>query len=130
MGQWDSDTGQKSWALTLNRQTTSDTWKFLISTNGTTTIQKLSSFNSVGTNWAHMAVTYDGTTVRMYENGAYRGGEVSSDNLFNSTAPFTIGNQTTYSAEVGSEISEVRVTKGVARYTEAFTPTTEPFPRS
>jgi len=130
MGQWDSSTGQKCWALVLDRRTTINSWKVLTSVDGTTSIERISGWNGAYNLWAHLAVCYDMGAIRLFENGTYRGGAVVSDNLFDSNAPFTIGNQLVYNGEVASEISEVRVTKGIARYTEAFTRPTEPFPRS
>ena len=77
--------------------------------------------------WAHIAVTRQGATGRLFINGA-----VVATNTSYSTS---IANGITYlGSENGSSnflngfIDEVRLTAGVARYTANFTPPTAPFP--
>lgn len=74
--------------------------------------------------WAHLAVVQLTSSTVLYINGFNAGAVgfiVGSTNL----SPFNIGT----SAFTGY-IDEVRVTKGVARYTANFTPPTAPFPGS
>lgn len=79
--------------------------------------------------WFHWAVTKDDGQLRAWLNG------VPSEAIVQSTAftPVRL-----YIAEIGwntsadglyGNFNELRVTKDVARYTEAFTPPTAPFPR-
>lgn len=76
----------------------------------------------------HIAVTRSGTTVRLFIDGVQVGSGTSSENI-SSASDVSIG-----ALRGGSQdrfegyIDEVRVTKGVARYTGNFTPPTEAFP--
>ena len=79
-------------------------------------------------NWYHIAWVRNGTTVRMYINGV-ASSTTSTNNLQTiSSGPLSIG----YNALGGYEfymngyISNVRLVKGVAVYTGAFTPPTSP----
>lgn len=82
--------------------------------------------------WYHLAICRAGTTVRLFVDGVI---DASATNSTNYTAaastPNTIGSN--LDAGVPSQflsgfIDDVRITKGVARYTAAFTPPTAPFP--
>lgn len=74
--------------------------------------------------WHHIAVSRTGTTGKLFVNGA----QVASATLttsFGGGAAFRVGNVSTYSPN--GNIDEVRVTKGVGRYTAAFTPPIDEF---
>jgi len=63
--------------------------------------------------WTHMAVTYDGTTLRLYVNGVLRSSTAASGGIGASTAPLRIGGNTVFSVP-GTEyfaglIDEVRI---------------------
>ena len=75
--------------------------------------------------WHHYAMTYDGTTTRVFANGTLDGSVSSTGGLAN--VPTTIG----YYAALGSSsyrgyISNFRFVSGTALYTSAFTPSTTP----
>jgi hypothetical protein len=82
--------------------------------------------------WLHMAISRSGTTTRMFLNGVkvaeitdtsdYSG---SAIDLFVATWPRTPG-----SLGLLGNIGQLRITKGVARYTANFTPPTQVFPTS
>lgn len=77
--------------------------------------------------WAHMAVVRDGTTMRSFIDGtADVTLNMSTSVLFDSSVDFRIGNnENDASSELDGFIDEVRITKGVARYTANFdVPTT------
>jgi len=89
--------------------------------------------------WHHIAATYDGTTTRVFLNGSLlTAGSNSFSTNRNNNVPFYIGashnvggNYTLGGATIFDfigNISNVRITKGVARYTANFTPPTAPFP--
>lgn len=77
----------------------------------------------------HWAVTRAGTTVRLFQNGVQVGSGTDSRTLATSVAPF-IGSAWNNSQNFAGWIDEVRITKGVARYTANFTPPRSPFPDS
>ena len=74
--------------------------------------------------WSHVAAVYNGTTINLYLNGV----SVLSTAMGNTDydAPISIGSYSTYEYFNGY-IDELRVTKGIARYTGNFTPQTEQF---
>jgi hypothetical protein len=78
--------------------------------------------------WNHIALTRSGTTVRAFVNGI-----VDSETLtVSSTVNSANGNIVIGLGSQGNQflgyIDDLRITKGVARYTANFTPPTAPFP--
>jgi hypothetical protein len=80
--------------------------------------------------WHHIAVTRSGTTFRGFFNGVTAFTFTSSAALFDSSSGLTIGSGNAGSNAIKGHIDDLRITKGVARYTANFTPPTEPFPTS
>lgn len=78
--------------------------------------------------WVHLAVTRSGNTVRQFIDGT----------LDATTATFSSGTSNTQELRLGIDelagdgfngyIDDLRITKGVARYTANFTPPSAPFP--
>ena len=87
---------------------------------------------SVGTiplnTWTHVAVSRSGTAFKLFINGVIDGTLTSSVNITNSFLPATIGNSTNNTGSVyfPGYISNLRVVKGAAVYTAAFTPSITP----
>ena len=77
--------------------------------------------------WFHFAVTRASTSFRVFLNGT-SGAAVSSNYVFNdSTVTGRIGSVGS-TESLNGFIDDLRITKGVARYTSNFTPPTAPFP--
>jgi hypothetical protein len=77
--------------------------------------------------WNHLAYVRSGSTVTMYLNGSSQGTITSS--FSQSTTPLIVGARFTANTEYwNGYIDDLRITKGVARYTANFTPPTAPFP--
>jgi hypothetical protein len=88
-----------------------------------------SSTNYSANTWFHLAVTRSGTTFRMFLDGTQVGSSTSSVN-FSSTATMYIGaegSRTDQSSPLNGYIDDLRITKGVARYTANFTAPTTAF---
>lgn len=89
-----------------------------------------STVMSAGT-WYHVAVCRSGTSTRMFLDGVQEGSTYSdSTNYISNTNRPVIGAHgfnTSQYPYIGY-IDDIRVTKGVARYTANFTPPTAPFP--
>jgi hypothetical protein len=66
--------------------------------------------------WTHLAETYDGTTLRLYVNGAQISGVARTGNIATSTNPLQIGGDSIYGQFFQGMIDEVRV------YNRALTP--------
>lgn len=77
----------------------------------------------------HFAVSRDADSVlRAFIDGVLVGSAITAiDFSFSTAGTGKIGNHPNGAGSVG-RVDELRITKGVARYTENFTPPTEPFP--
>lgn len=86
---------------------------------------------STGT-WYHYAATRQGNTVRFFLDGVLQSSQTFSASLYNPTNPFRIGRSGNYTNNnaynYNGNIEDFRITKGVARYTAAFTPPTASLP--
>lgn len=78
--------------------------------------------------WHHFAATRQGNTFRTFRDGVLIATTTNSGHLLNYTDPLSIGarNQATAVTFQGS-LDEIRIIKGFAAYTAAFTPPTEPY---
>lgn len=88
------------------------------------------SYSSIGTAWTHVAAVRNGTEFAVYVNGV-KGGLPRTSALSMGYANENILLNTLYigvQSYFNSYIDELRITKGVARYTANFTPPTERFP--
>lgn len=78
--------------------------------------------------WNHVAVVRDSTTLTIYINGT-SGGTASNSSNINSTSAVGVGDASGGSLYPSAGYMEdVRITKGVARYTANFDPPTKAFP--
>ena len=97
---------------------------FVIYTGGTTVISTPMPLNS----WNHFAIVRSGSTWTLYKNGVSSGTYSSAANL--TDANRQIGASTTVTSSSANYltgyISNLRVVKGTAVYTGAFTPSTTP----
>jgi len=84
--------------------------------------------------WYHIACTRNGTSLRMFVNGLQIGTTATSSTSYNNvnSDPLQIGKHTTGAGTFyyNGYVDELRITKGVARYTANFTPQTVAFPNS
>lgn len=77
--------------------------------------------------WVHIAFCKNTTSAYVAINGVVTSAALPSSIVLPSVSePITIGRY--HNNSVDGYIDELRITKGVARYTENFTPPTEPFP--
>jgi hypothetical protein len=79
--------------------------------------------------WYHFAASRSGSTIRVFLDGI----EVNSDTVFGTYVAggllFRVGDDNTGgNPAFNGYIDDLRITKGVARYTANFTPPTAPFP--
>lgn len=104
---------------------------FSYSTNGTTQVNSatLNSVTPVTGQWYHIALVRSGANVDIYIDGV-KGTthSIGTSSLFASTSVLRIGAaNSTPTFFMAGYIDELRITKGVARYTDNFTPPTEAF---
>lgn len=78
--------------------------------------------------WTHVAVSRESAVIRFFINGVLDEQGVDGTN-FSEDRNLNIGNaEGSNNSPFYGFIDELRITKGVARYTENFTPPTAPFP--
>lgn len=127
LSQWQDS--QRSWVIYILG---SSELRFAYSTTGSDQVNVSASTTVPLNEWSHIAVTRFGSTIRIFLNGTQVGsGNIGTTALANSSANIWVGTTSngTYANFVGY-IDEVRITKGVARYSANFTPPTEAFPTS
>ena len=82
--------------------------------------------------WVHLAATRASSTLRLFYNGVQQDASVTnSTNITNGLGLAVVGAFVaagTYYPIPQAYIDDLRITKGVARYTANFTPPTAPFP--
>lgn len=90
----------------------------------------LSVAATVTTNtWVHIAYVRSGTTIYGFVNGTRYTIGTTSAAIASSVSPkIGAANSSSYTNQFKGYIDDLRVTKGVARYTANFTPPTAPFP--
>jgi hypothetical protein len=82
--------------------------------------------------FVHLALSRSGTSLRLFYAGTQQGSTVSnSTNLVNTFGTVAIGafvSGGSFYPTTAANLDDLRITKGVARYTSNFTPPTQPFP--
>ena len=91
---------------------------------GTNTLTSSSSIQLRA--WNHVAVVRSGTTRTIYINGVSAGSSTQSEDLSSSYATIGFDAAASGSIIMNGYLSNLRVTKGTALYTAAFTPPTSP----
>ena len=82
------------------------------------------STNIADNNWHHIAVSRQGTSLKLFIDGTQDGSTATTSQsfLFWDTRLATRDNTTDATSKYTGYISDVRITKGLARYTANFTP--------
>jgi hypothetical protein len=84
--------------------------------------------------WTHVAATRSGSTIQVFAGGAAGGSSTLTPYTTMATRNLAVNNfssgmfQTGTYATYGGFIDEIRITKGIARYTGSFTPPIAGFP--
>ena len=81
------------------------------------------------TQWVHVALSRSGSSTRLFLDGVQTGSTYTDTNNY-IDSPVRVGgaNDGSAVASLNGYIDDLRITKGVARYTANFTPPTLPFP--
>jgi hypothetical protein len=79
------------------------------------------------TTWTHIALCRASGTTRLFINGTQSGSAYVDSNSYVSNL-VRVGGNINEDAFTNGFLDEVRITKGIARYTANFTPPTAPFP--
>ena len=134
---WTDVSNQRSWQFSIKNA--AGTAVFYYSTSGAD--YPLVTFNSVtltSNTWTQFALVRTGNTLNLYKNGTLAGTSAFSSTIYNSTSPLAIGAwfggvAGVPDTEGGNSlfqgyIDELRITKGVARYTGSFVTQSSEFP--
>ena len=104
--------------------TAGGTWVYYLSGNGST--WSIASAITIGTNalntWQHIALVRNGSTFTPYLNGVAGTPTTSSTALFDSNKIFSVGADDPGNQLLFGYIQDLRIYKGVAKYTANFTP--------
>jgi hypothetical protein len=92
--------------------------------DGTTALNGSASL--VTATWKHLAVSRSGTTLRMFVDGALTATHTTSSNIPSVLLAIGAYNDNTFN--INGYVDDLRITKGYARYTAAFTAPTAAFP--
>ena len=121
-----NDTTPSGWRIIL--PTSGGSWQFSFVDSGGTVRGYAGQTLSVG-QWYHLAVTFDGANYRTFTNGTLNAtisNALPPKSVGTSYSPF-IGATNTAAWHLNGYIDDLRITKGVARYTTSFTPPVSPF---
>ena len=78
--------------------------------------------------WEHWALVRNGSTLKWYKNGVLDATTTNSSAVSDSSGTFYVGYAQTWGGYFNGYIDELRITKGVARYTSNFTVPSTAFP--
>jgi len=102
---------------------------FLANATGASSWDVTLAAGSIAVNsWTHVAGVRFGNTFASYVNGVQVATTTSSISLANSNNILHVGRRQNVNQYLNGYIDDLRITKGVARYTANFTPPTAPFP--
>lgn len=124
VGQLAQDTTNYGWLLWKGNGTIN----FSYSSNGTSLSLITGSWTPSLNTWYHVAFVRNGTAVNIYIDGVSVASGTMSVTTYNSTNVLGIGNRTSGTGfPHNGWIDELRISKGVARWTSNFTPPTEAY---
>ena len=92
----------------------------------------VSSWSPSLNTWYFLAVTRSSGSVKIFINGVQIGSTSTNTSNIQSSSPLNIGvvNDGSVFATLNAYLDDLRITKGIARYTANFTPPTAAFPTS
>ena len=125
VSQW--NTPQRAWAFLVKNS--GATLSFVYSTTGSNEVQVDGSIAAQTNRWAHFAAVRNGNTIKTYMNGVEIGsGSVTGVTIFNASQAVEIGRnpEATTQWNLTGYASSLRIVKGTAVYTGAFTPPIAP----
>jgi hypothetical protein len=109
------------------------TWSAYVRSNGVFFYGSAATLTGGGTvntsTWYHFAASRSGSTIRVFLNGTEVGSDTVSGTYVAGGLLFRVGEDNSGSNPAfNGYIDDLRITKGIARYTSAFTPPTAAFP--
>ena len=118
--------GATNWLVTLNYPT-QDKLALYLSDGSSYVVNGLITTSSVNDGqWHHYAATRSGSSVRVFVDGILENTATTISSVSSTARILQIGNDEDGNY-LNGYIDDLRITKGVARYTSNFTPPTQPF---
>jgi hypothetical protein len=103
-------------------------WQFVASNTGTSWAFNMKSGAAVANQWHHVAVVRHGNAWNLYVDGiSVANVTTSSISVTSNATAVSIGANNDGSFPLNGQIDELRVSKGIARWTENFTPPDMPY---
>lgn len=140
IGKWQTNGDLREWTLELtgDNDTDPNQLRWLVSTDGSAeTVVHTWPFQPLLFKWYYFAVVRDGTDSYLFLDGDQLGVTRTDSATYHAgTAALALGARMSSASAVidntgvNGLMDEVRITKGVARYTASFTPPSSEFPRS
>lgn len=121
----DDSSGLGPWAIYIDADGISPTLVSSICSSGGSNYRIESTPGAISTGtWYHVAATRAGNVFRLFLDGALIGTDTRSITLHSANRPVRIGafNVASWPIPFAGWIDDFRITKGVARYTAAFSP--------
>ena len=130
MSQW--NTGQQNFLYLLYNASGTYQLQLYYTIDGTNNLGPVSSTISVTTgSWYHVALVRSGSSVYQFLNGTTAGSlyDIGTANLFNSNRDLVVGalSGATIVYSLSGNLDEIRLSKGIARWTDNFTPPTSEY---
>jgi hypothetical protein len=116
--QWGDGGGNGSFYLVRQNASIS----FFYSLNGSSETSTSSTISLDLNEWQHIAVVREGNSLRYFKNGIASGTAPISGTFFNSTRNLNIGAYKDGGQTLQGSLDEIRISKGIARYTADFVP--------
>jgi len=108
-------------------QTIANKISLFLSDGTTYQVNGLASTSSINNSqWRHIAASRSGSTIRLFIDGVVENTATWAGSISSTSRVLQIGNDNVGSF-LNGYIDDLRITKGVARYTSNFTPPTQPF---
>jgi hypothetical protein len=84
----------------------------------------IGNINTATGNWVHIAVSRSGSAMKLFVDGTQSGSTATTSTNFSagSTYGFIVGRYQARDGHLNGYIDDLRITKGIARYTTTFTP--------
>jgi hypothetical protein len=125
LAQFSSGPGQYSWMLRYNGASGIG---FYVSGDGTALTTVANAWVPVAGTWYHVAAVRSGTSLLVFVNGVLLATTGTfSGPLFDSNQPLTIGGNAAGGWSLNGSLDEVRISKGIARWTSNFSVPTAPY---
>ncbi len=127
-----SSFGSGMWSVMINQasSTAGDIALYVADYSGVAPLLLTTGVSIRDNAWHHIAIVRNGSAWVCYVDGTSRATGTFSGNIGNLSSGPRIGADEFYGRYFNGYIDELRVTKGIARYTSNFTPQTSEFPNN